>query len=232
MVSVLVVEDDESLGYGLQYAFERENWNVLVKKSIKEAEEYLKSNSPNLILLDNHLPDGLGIDFCRRIREFSNIPIIFLTAADDEIDIVRGLDMGADDYITKPFRVMELTSRVKSALRRSAIQSTDYQNEIKSKDIVLFNDTKRAEKNGLDLKLTTTEFKLLLTFINNSNQVLSRAQLLEKLWDIDSNFIDDNTLSVHIRRLREKIEDNPSNPIYIKTIRGLGYKWEKGSVGF
>ncbi|MFT4416182.1 response regulator transcription factor [Fredinandcohnia humi] len=231
MISILVVEDDESLGYGLQYAFEKESWSVKLAKSIKEAEEYLQQQTPSLLLLDNHLPDGLGIDFCKRIREFSNVPIIFLTAADEEIDIVRGLDMGADDYITKPFRVMELTSRVKSTLRRSAMSGQPAsKNVIISKDIVLFSEMQRAEKNGIDLRLTSTEFKLLATFIRNANQTLSREQLLQKLWDIDGNFIDDNTLSVHIRRLREKIEANPSEPTYVRTVRGIGYVWEQGSV--
>lgn len=231
MISILVVEDDESLGFGLQYAFEKENWNVKLTKTLAEAEEFLKNQIPSLVLLDNHLPDGLGIDFCKRVRGFSNVPIIFLTAADEEIDIVRGLDMGADDYITKPFRVMELTSRIKSTLRRSVMtENATPKNGLKSRDIVLFTEMQRAEKYGVDLRLTSTEFKLLATFIKNSNQVLSRDQLLQKLWDIDGNFIDDNTLSVHIRRLREKIEDNPSNPRYIKTIRGMGYIWEQGSV--
>ncbi|TYR78387.1 response regulator transcription factor [Priestia megaterium] len=232
MISILVLEDDESLGYGLQYAFEKENWNVRLTKSISEAEEFLQKQTPSLILLDNHLPDGLGIDFCKRIRQSSNVPIIFLTAADEEIDIVRGLDMGADDYITKPFRVMELTSRVKSALRRAVMigHSSSLRHEIKSKDIALFIEMQRAEKNGVDLRLTTTEYKLLVTFIKNANQILSREQLLQKLWDIDGNFIDDNTLSVNIRRLREKIEECPSNPKYIRTIRGKGYIWEQGSV--
>lgn len=232
MINILVVEDDESLGYGLQYAFEKENWSVTLTKSIAEAEAFLQGQTPSLILLDQHLPDGLGIDFCKSIREFSNVPIIFLTAADEEIDIVRGLDMGADDYITKPFRVMELTSRVKSTLRRSVMTGDSApNNEIKTRDFVLFSEMQRAEKKGVDLRLTTTEFKLLATFIRNSNHTLSREQLLQKLWDIDGDFIDDNTLSVHIRRLREKIEDNPSSPKYIKTIRGLGYIWEQGRVG-
>ncbi|MFD2444598.1 response regulator transcription factor [Bacillus sp. CGMCC 1.16607] len=228
MTSILVIEDDQTLAFGVKYALERENWSVSVVTSLKEATDFLENHTPELIILDNQLPDGYGLDFCGKIRLAYNIPIIFLTAADDEIDIVRGLDAGADDYVTKPFRVMELISRIKSVLRRS-VKATPLQNQrLKSKDIIILLDQQRVEKRGIEINLSYTEFKLLLTFMQHPDQVLTREILLEKLWDMDSQFIENNTLSVHIRRLREKLEDDPSLPKYIVTIRGTGYKWYEG----
>ncbi|MDZ5471332.1 response regulator transcription factor [Bacillus sp. 31A1R] len=230
MVSILIVEDDEMLCYGLQYAFEKEQWQTYIANSIHEADVLLKKINPSLILLDNNLPDGLGFNFCKKMRASSHTPIIFLTAADEEIDIVRGLDMGADDYLTKPFRVMELISRIKSVLRRSQGVFQMTEKELSSGAITLSLNKQTAQKAGQDMKLTTTEFKLLHIFMQNPGQLLTREQLLQKLWDLEGNFIDDNTLSVHIRRLRGKVEEDPSKPIHIKTIRGTGYIWDEGCV--
>ncbi|MFY9177911.1 MAG: response regulator transcription factor, partial [Caldicoprobacterales bacterium] len=178
------------------------------------------------IILDIMLPDGNGYDFCRYVRKHSDIPIIFLTSYDEEVNIVLGLDIGGDDYIIKPFRVMELMSRIKAVLRRHKLAEQKKPNYWISGNIKINPESGKVTKNNNEIVLTPVEYKLLLTFVKHPHQVLTRGQILECLWDIDGEFVDDNTLSVYIRRLREKIEDNPSKPSYIKTIRGVGYKWD------
>ena len=177
----------------------------------------------DLALLDLSLPDGSGYEICKKTKSSSDIPVIFLTACDDEVNVVMGLDMGADDYITKPFRIRELLSRIKSVLRRY--------NKIEAiKTIYTFGsiqintNTAKVYKNNEEIILTALEYKLLLTLINNEGIVLSRNKLLEGIWDVAGDFVNDNTLTVYIKRLREKLEDDIQNPTFIKTVRGIGYK--------
>lgn len=227
MERILLVEDDESLACGIEFALTRESWQVMHAKTVDEAKNLFNTSTYDIILLDVMLPDGNGFELCKAIRKTSNIPIIFLTACDEEVNVVLGLDIGADDYITKPFRVRELISRIRAVLRRKH-GSTSTQHSacvIKSGDIALYLMERVLIKNGQEIMLTPIEFRLVNVFMSNSMQIMSRDKILEKLWDVEGEFIDDNTLSVYIRRLREKIEDKPSNPQYIVTVRGFGYKW-------
>ncbi|NJA48551.1 response regulator transcription factor, partial [Clostridioides difficile] len=170
------------------------------------------------------LPDGDGFDICKRVREASNVPIIFLTASDEEVNVVMGLDMGGDDYITKPFKLNELISRIKALLRRYNFTSENV-TELKSNNITVKLLENRVFKNEIELELTTAEYKLLCLLMKNKNIVLTRKNILDKLWDGNGSFVDDNTLSVYVRRLRNKIEDNPENPKILLTVRRMGYKW-------
>ncbi|MDD4769009.1 MAG: response regulator transcription factor, partial [Eubacteriales bacterium] len=171
---------------------------------------------------------GSGYDVCKAVRANSDVPVIFLTACDDEVNVVMGLDMGADDYITKPFRIRELVSRIKTVLRRC--DKTDdgsglrTQSEIALGDVDINTAQAKVYKNGAEIQLTSLEYRLLLTFANNEGQVLSRTQLLEGIWDVAGDYVNDNTLTVYIKRLRDKIEDDPQRPALIQTVRGLGYR--------
>lgn len=225
MEKILLVEDDTNLAIGIEYSLKSEGYSVNLADTLEKGRRLFDENNYNLILLDVMLPDGSGYELCEEIREKSNVPIIFLTACDEEVNVVLGLDMGGDDYITKPFRVSELMSRIRAVLRRSERKSID--NVLISGDIRLYLSEGRGEKNKEDLCLTPIEFRLLSSFMKNPKQVLTRSSLLERIWDIDGEFIDDNTLSVYIKRLREKIEKNSSKPEYVKTVRGMGYKWDK-----
>ncbi len=226
MINILLVEDDSTLAIGLKYALENEGFGVEWANTIEAATKALNQAQFHLIILDIMLPDGNGYDFCRYIRKHSNIPIIFLTSYDEEVNIVLGLDIGGDDYIIKPFRVMELMSRIKAVLRRHKTSQQKEPAYFVSGDIKISPESRKVTKNDNEIILTPIEYRLLLTFIKHPHQVLTRGQILEYLWDIDGEFVDDNTLSVYIRRLREKIEDNPSSPSYIKTVRGVGYRWD------
>ena len=180
----------------------------------------LNSASYDLILLDISLKDGNGFSVCSAVKANFNIPVIFLTASDDEYSVVAGFDLGADDYVSKPFRPRELVSRIKNVLRRSNKLGTI----IEYKGITIDTEKGIAMKNGRDLFLTALEYRLLLVFFNNKGAVLSRNKLLEEIWNIAGEFVNDNTLTVYIKRLRDKIEDDPQNPTIIRTVRGLGYK--------
>ncbi len=224
MYRILVVEDDEALARGIEFTLAMEKWQVKCVGTIEDAKDYIKTSSCHLVLLDVMLPDGDGFELCRELRKYSDIPVIFLTALDEEVNIVQGLDIGADDYVTKPFRIKELTSRIKAVLRRKTILNKN--NRLVESGVFALNPHEMSlTKNNTSIQLTPIEFKLLCILINNRGQVMKREKILEKLWDINEEFIDDNTLSVHIRRLREKIEDIPSSPSYIKTVRGAGYMW-------
>lgn len=226
MKKILLVEDDDILAFSIEYTLKNEGVDVTYAKNLKEAREKISNNNFNLLLLDVRLPDGSGYELCREIRKTSDIFIIFLTACDEEVNIVSGLDMGADDYITKPFRIRELISRIKAVLRRN---SDEQKYEIlESGDIKVYTLSGKVLKNDKEIILTAMEYRLLLTFIKYPNQILKRNSILDCLWDVGGEFVDDNTLSVYIRRLREKIEDNPSLPKYITTVRGLGYRWGIG----
>lgn len=221
-MKVLLVEDDKAIALGLKYSLEEEGYETTVCNNFSIAKDSLFKKEYDLYILDLSLPDGSGYDLCKIIREKKDIPVIFLTACDDEVNVVMGLEIGADDYITKPFRVRELMSRIKSILRRynkSSINSV-----VNIKNIKINTLEGKIYKNNIEVILTALEYRLLLTFINNLGQILSRGQLLEGIWDIAGDFVNDNTLTVYIKRLRDKLEDNPKEPEIIKTVRGLGYK--------
>lgn len=225
MSRILVVEDDKTIAMGIEYSLQQEGFQTEVRYNVSDTRTLLKQETFDLVLLDVALPDGTGFELCQTIREKGDTPVIFLTARDDEVNIVMGLDMGADDYVTKPFRVRELTSRINSVLRRyQKLGQTTSQKELRLHDVVIHTSDARVTKRGEDIPLTTLEYKLLLTLAKHAGQVLSRNQMLEGIWDIAGDFVNDNTLTVYIKRLREKIEDDPQNPDIIQTVRGLGYK--------
>ena len=224
MKKILLVEDDKTIVLGLRYSLEQEGFAVEVGYDAGTAGTLAQAGSYDLALLDLSLPDGSGYDICRLIKEKGDTPVIFLTACDDEVNVVMGLDMGADDYITKPFRIRELVSRIRTVLRRYGRTSEGGQNEIKLGPITINPAQAKVYRNGAEIMLTALEYRLLLTLINNEGQVLTRNQLLEGIWDIGGEFVNDNTLTVYIKRLREKVEDDPQNPTLIQTVRGMGYK--------
>ena len=223
MKNILLVEDDKSIILGLMYSLETEGYSVLSATTVSDATRLLSSKHFDLILLDLSLPDGNGYDVCRVAREKAEIPVIFLTACDDEVNVVMGLEMGADDYITKPFRLRELLSRIKTVLRRNERQA-DNAGIIKVDDLMININAGKVTRDGTELFLTALEYRLLLTLLNHEGQILSRNQLLEGIWDIGGDFVNDNTLTVYIKRLREKIEHDPTDPKIILTVRGLGYR--------
>lgn len=226
MIKVLFVEDDLPLALGIEYTLTQEGFDIIHAKNLEEAREKYKSLDFNIILLDVMLPDGSGYDFCREIRKESELPIIFMTACDEEVNVVLGLDMGGDDYVTKPIRVKELISRINAVLRRKGITNTKSSEEmIRSGNIIIEPLKYKVYKNGVNIDLTAIEYKLLLILIKNKGNTIERVTLLEKLWDVEGNFVDGNSLTVYIKRLREKIEDDIKNPKYIETVRGIGYRW-------
>ncbi len=222
METILIVEDDKTISMGLDYFLRQEGYNVLLADSFGETKKLINKNI-DLVLLDLGLPDASGFDVFKYIKEIKDIPIIFLTAVDTEVNIVLGLDMGADDYITKPFKARELLSRIKKALRKDGKNNN---NIIKIDNIEI--DIKQAKvlKNGKDVMLTSLEYKILLILATNPNVVLTREQILSDIWDVNECFVNDNTLTVYIKRLREKIEDDKDSPKIIQTVRGIGYKIE------
>ena len=226
MRNILMVEDDSTIAFAVKYAVEQDGFNLDIAENLENARKIVNSKEYDLILLDVMLPDGNGYEFLKQLREHDeDTPVIFLTACDEEVNIVMGLDIGGDDYITKPFRVRELISRINAILRRKGKSQDSNKKILKFKNISIHTLEARVFKNNEEIFLTSAEYKLLLILIQNKNMVLSRAQILEKLWDVTYDFINDNTLSVYIKRLREKIEDDSSKPQYILTVRGLGYKW-------
>ena len=198
-----------------------EGYTVSLSKTVSDALDTINSEKFNLYILDLTLPDGSGYDVCKRIKELGDLPVIFLTAYDDEVNVVMGFELGADDYITKPFRVKELLVRIKSVLRRYNKETVD--GVFKVKNITINTNEAKIYKNGVEIVLTAMEYKLLLILLNNRGKVLSRTQLLENIWDVAGDFVEDNTLTVYIKRLRDKIEEEPNKPEFIKTVRGLGY---------
>lgn len=224
MTNILMVEDDSTIAFGVKYALEQESFNVDICKDLESSRENIEKKQYDIILLDVMLPDGNGYDLCKEIRNTQDTPIIFLTACDEEVNIVMGLDIGGDDYMTKPFRVRELISRIKAVLRRRG-KSNESKKVLKFGNLSIHTLEARVYKNGEEVFLTSVEYKLLLILIQNKNTVLSRSQILEKLWDVTYDFVNDNTLTVYIKRLREKVEDDSTDPQHIITVRGLGYKW-------
>lgn len=220
-MNIFLLEDDEAIGIGLKYSLENEGYTATLAKSVKEATEIIAKKNFSLYILDINLPDGSGYDVCKIVKAKGDFPVIFLTAYDDEVNVVMGLEIGADDYIAKPFRVRELMARIKSVMRRFGKDKTDQ--IIKLGDVTVNLNEAKVTKNGNDVILTAMEYRLLLTFLNNRGKVLSRNKLLEEIWDVDGDFVNDNTLTVYIKRLRDKIERDPACPQIIRTVRGLGY---------
>lgn len=224
MKRIFFVEDDLILIKGLSFAIKKQGYEIDIARTSLEANKLWINGKYDLVILDVSLPDGSGYDLCKKIRQTSKVPIIFLTAADEETDIIMGLDIGGDDYITKPFKLAIFLSRVNALLRRSDnFNQTD--TELNSNGITIQLLKHEVYKNSVLIDLTASEYKLLCLFMKNPNIVLSSEQILSKLWDCEENYIDSSTLTVYIRRLRIKIEDNPSNPQKIVNVRRMGYKW-------
>ena len=220
-MDIFLLEDDDAIALGLCYSLQNEGYNVTLAKSVSEATDIVEKNDFALYILDLTLPDGSGYDVCKKIKSIGDRPVIFLTAYDDEVNVVMGFDLGADDYITKPFRLKELLVRIKSVLRR--YNRTGGDATVKIKNITINTNEAKVYKNGEEIVLTAMEYRLLLILLNNRGKVLSRSQLLENIWDVEGDFVEDNTLTVYIKRLRNKFEEDAASSQIIKTVRGLGY---------
>lgn len=225
---ILLLEDDRSLNRGISFKLKREGYKVFTTFSIKEAKDIFLNEKIDLIISDIGLPDGDGFEFCEYIRTISDVHIIMLTALDQEVDIVTGYDVGADDYITKPFSLIILISKVNAIMKRVGNSSNE---TCISCEGITFNyvDSKFTKEEN-EIILSKNESKLLKYLMENSCQTITKEQLMEALWDIDGNYVDENTVAVNIRRLRQKVEDNPSTPKFIKNIRGVGYTFEKRCI--
>lgn len=220
MTKILLVEDDKGIVANLTEFLTGEGYEVKNAAGQTQALALLEEEPFHLVLLDISLADGNGFSVCCAVKKTYGIPVIFLTASSDEYSAVTGFELGADDYIQKPFRSRELAMRIKNILRLTKGAGS----VIHLGDVLVDTVKGTASKNGKDLYLSALEYRLLLVFINNRGAVLSRTQLLETIWDIAGEFVNDNTLTVYIKRLREKLEDDPQNPAIIKTVRGLGYR--------
>lgn len=220
MITILIIEDDDTIAFGVKTFLSKNNYRVIHGKDLKEGKELFKTDI-DLILIDLNLPGGSGFDFCSYIKRIKDIPVIFLTVRDDESTMIKGLDMGGDDYITKPFKLSVLESRINAVLRRSLKQNIK-EDILWCKNIKLIKSESRVYKNNNEIELTVGEYNLLLQLVENKNRTLKRTTLLEKLWDDHGEFVNNNTLSVAIKRLREKLEDDS----FIKTVRGIGYRLE------
>ena len=224
MKRILLVEDDLSLVNGLSFAVKKQGYLLDVAHTSSETDRLWEDGKYDLVILDVSLPDGSGFDICRTIRQTSKVPIMFLTAMDEETDIMMGLDIGGDDYITKPFKLAIFMSRIHALLRRSD-NFNQADTELSSNGITVRLLKSEVYKNNKQVDVTAGEYRLLCLFMENPDQVLSPEQILNRLWDCEENYIDNNSLTVYIRRLRTKIEDDPGNPKRIVTVRRMGYKW-------
>lgn len=250
MTKILLLEDDVSLIDGLEYSLQKNGFIVETVRTVNDALNRTidPSSHFNLLILDVTLPDGTGFQVCEKVREQNKqIPIIFLTASDEEVNIIRGLDCGGDDYITKPFKIGELCSRIRALLRRAqtfvetasvsyepltetpAASSTAAPSVLTSGSLTIDLTASRVTLNGTPIELTKAEYRLLTLLVRNADQIVTREIILNELWDTAGDFVDDNTLSVYVRRLREKIETDPSHPKCLTTVRGFGYRWEENS---
>ncbi len=225
------MEDDEGLNRGICFSLEKEGYRVFAADGLLQGKRLLRLHPVDLVLLDIALPDGDGYAFCKELREYSDLPIIMLTARDLETDEMLGFEAGADDYITKPFSLSVLKARIAVQLRRNALNREAGQNKLRwlvSADIRLCKDTGKVFKAERELDLSLTEYKLLKLFLENRGQLLLKEQIVQAVWDTEANFVDENTLPVNIRRLRMKLEEEPSRPRLIKTVHGMGYLWNEG----
>jgi len=220
MPRVLIVEDDSDIVENLSILLRDEGYSVCCASSVKQALSTLHTENIDLVLLDITLPDGNGYSVCTAVKRQTNAPVIFLTAMADESSIVTGFQLGADDYITKPFKPMELICRVRNALRKSGKIPSVYQ----VGDLHIDATKATVTKAGAEITLSALEYRLLLVFLNHFGETLSRRELLQEIWDVAGDYVNDNTLTVYIKRLRDKIESDPANPVILKTVRGLGYK--------
>lgn len=226
-MTILITEDDSIIAEGLRYSLMQEGHEVLLAGTVSDAVKLFDSHSNiEFCLLDVMLPDATGFQICEHIRKTSDVPVIFLTACDDEASTVRALETGADDYIAKPFRIRELTARMKAVLRRTAGKSNSDTGIVMIGENSLNTKTGKLYRNNEEIILTAMEYKLLLTFVNNRGLVLTRSQILDCIWDEAGEFVNDNTLTVYIKRLRKKLGENDNNVI-IQTVRGTGYRMEK-----
>lgn len=233
MNKILLLEDDASLIDGLRYSLKKNGFDVEIARTVCEALDRLSGTAGyDLLILDVSLPDGTGFEVCEKVRkQDQKIPIIFLTASDEEVSIIRGLDSGGDDYITKPFKLGELCSRIRALLRRAGVSSNKAEtSSIECGDIAIDLLSNRVQLRGKPLELTSAEYRLLCLLVRNANRVVTREIILNELWDGAGNFVDNNTLSVHVRRLREKLETDPSCPQHLITVRGFGYQWKEVSL--
>ncbi len=224
MKRFFLLEDDLSLINGLSFAVKKQGYDIVIARTTLEADALWEDGKYDLVILDVSLPDGSGFDFCKKIRRTSKVPIMFLTAADEETDIIMGLDIGGDDYMTKPFKLAVFLSRINALLRRSENFNTAV-TELDSNGVNIQLLKGEVYKNGEQIDLTASEYKLLCLFMENPDRILSAEQILSRLWDCNESYIDNNSLTVYIRRLRTKIEDHPGEPKRIVTVRGMGYKW-------
>lgn len=223
-MTLLLLEDDDAIGVGLSYSLTNEGYEVTKVETVREALTCIEKMTYDLYILDLTLPDGNGYEVCKAIKQQGDFPVIFLTAFDDEVNVVMGLELGADDYITKPFRLKELLARIKSVLRRYSNQQAD--GVIRYKELAVWTNDAKVYKGDEEVVLTAMEYRLLLILLQNRGMILSRNNLLENLWDVSGDFVNDNTLTVYMKRLRDKIEDDTACPVYIKTVRGQGYLME------
>ncbi|MBO4457060.1 MAG: response regulator transcription factor [Butyrivibrio sp.] len=235
-MKIFLLEDDDAIGMGLKYSLEKEGYSVMHVTTCKDAEKEWSEDKYDLAILDINLPDGNGYDVCKMINSSGDALVIFLTASDAEVNVVMGLELGADDYICKPFRINELMARIKTVMRRSGkgkgASQADSGNIVKIENLNIYTNEAKVtltDDSGKEsqVELTALEYRLLLAFCNNRGIVLSRKSLLEDMWDVSGDFVNDNTLTVYIKRLRDKIEKDPTNPRIIKTVRGLGYMMDK-----
>ena len=221
MRKILLVEDNEIIVKGLKYLLEQEKFDIKIAKNIVEAKTMIKKQKFDLYLLDITLPDGDGYEICQYVKKQKDVPVIFLTAKDEELNVVQCLDMGADDYIIKPFRNRELISRIKSVLRIYYHDEIN-ENQIKCRDVIIDSNKAVVYKAGKEIVFTSLEYKILYMLISNKNILVTREQILDKIWDVAGNFVNDNTLTVYIKRIRNKLDDKEGK--FIQTVRGIGYK--------
>ncbi|MCI9651344.1 response regulator transcription factor [uncultured Acetatifactor sp.] len=220
-MEIMLVEDNEAIIMGLEYLLSQEGYQVVTARNMAQAEDFLARLDVGLVLLDIGLPDGDGFQLCRKVKREGQTPVIFLTAKEDETDVVKGLDMGADDYVVKPFRNRELVSRIRSVLRRSGKGTS----VLRCGDIALNTETGKVTRGGSEIALTKLEYKILSNMMSCPGKLFTRDEILSDIWDISGNFVNDNTLSVTVKRLREKLGDSDGR--LIKTVRGMGYRLER-----
>lgn len=220
-MKIMLVEDNEAIIMGLEYLLSQEGYQVYTARTAAEARRYPEREDCDLVLLDIGLPDGSGFELCRKIKEEYQIPVIFLTAREEEADVVKGLDLGAEDYVIKPFRNRELISRIRGVLRRTGKGSV----VLRCRDILLNTETGKVKRGEKEIPLTKLEYKILLNMMSRPGRLFTRDEILADIWDISGNFVNDNTLSVTMKRLREKLDDLDGQ--MIRTVRGMGYRMEK-----